>query len=221
MPLIVQQIQTRFKVFQIFWLIEAVLAPILIVLSEYFSVMQQSQTKQIVEGANPALTFNIIFVLIFFGVLFVSLIISITGTVFYAMLTHGIFNYLKQKKASKIDPTWAVWSIFIPIASNILTALNANKGFELLELNSSTAKNNLNYAIFKVIIISILAIGNIIYAFYEIFNNIENINQPFMNTTFYINILTTVISVGLMYFTWKVMKEMKDVIVSENTEQLS
>jgi hypothetical protein len=217
MPLIVQQIQTRFKFFQIFWLIEAILAPILIVLSEYFNVMQQSQTKQIVEGVNPTLTFNITFVLIFFGVLFVSLIISITGTVFYAMLTHGIYNYLKLNKGSKVNPTWAVWSIFIPVGG-IFVALNAKDAFKSLKLDSPTPKNYLYYAIFSLIATTILVFGNIFYTFYELFNSELKpvILKPFMNQIFYISILSTVISLGLFYFIWKVMKEMKDAIVSEN-----
>lgn len=137
---------------------------------------------------------------------------------FYAMLTHGIFNYLQKYKESKVSPTWAVWSMFIPVASGILVALNLKKAFESFDLKSPTAKNNLYYSIFSLVIISILTTGNLFFVVFQSINNYQNpiILKPFMNPTFYISILSIFVSLGVVYFLWKTLKEIVTAISLEN-----
>jgi hypothetical protein len=223
MPLIVQQIQTRFKFFQIFWLIQIIFSPALVVLAEFINAAQYSNLAQTTTAVSTYPIVDFTPLLILLGALLLILPISILGLTFYAMLTHGIFNYLKRCKESKVDPTWAVWSIFIPIASIILVALNLKKGFELLNLKSLTANNNLNYTIIYFVVSSILSLGNAIYLFYAIFSNFNSpiIPTPFMNSSFIISIFTMILALVVTFFTWKTIKEIVNAIVAENTEQLS
>jgi hypothetical protein len=222
MSKIVQQIQTRFKFFQILWLIQILFAPVFIILTEFMNADNYKRVEQIANGVDSAFTLNITLLLIFGVVFLVYLPIGIAGTVSYTMLTHGIFNYLKKYKESKVDPTWAVWSIFIPVASGILVALNFNKAFESLNLRSSTAKHNLYYSIFSIFIVSILSFVNMFYVIFQSINNYQNpiIPQPFINSTFYISIISIFISLGVIYFLWKTLKETVVAIGTENSNQV-
>jgi hypothetical protein len=218
MPKIVQQIQTRFKFFQFFYFIQIAFSPIFIVLAEFMNAAQYSRLAQTTTAVStyPIIDFKPF--LIFFVALLLILPISICGATIYAMLTHGIFNYLKKFKESKVDPIWAVWSIFIPVASIFLVALNLKRGFEMLNLVSSTAKNNLSYTIFYFITSSVLSLGNAAYLFFGIFADLESpiIPKPFLNSSFIISIFVTFLALALAYFTWKTIKEITYSIINEN-----
>jgi hypothetical protein len=218
MPKIVQQIQTRFKFFQIFWLVQILFIPVFVVLGELLNAENYNRLREVANEVNSTSSFDYKLIIIFLLFFLISLLFGIVATIFYAMLTHGIFNYLKKHKESNVNPSWAVWSMFIPVASNILVALNLNKAFESLGIKSPTAKNNLYYSIFSLVATTILVFGNIFYTFYELFNSELKpiILKPFMNYSFYISVFTTMISIGLFYFIWKTVKEMKDAIVAEN-----
>jgi hypothetical protein len=220
MPIIVQQIQTRFKFFQIFWVLQIILIPVIIVFSEFLNTIKPVPVeKDLPAGVlTNATRIDLTFLFSFLSISLIFSLTAIVATIFYAMLTHGIFNYINLNKDSKVNPTWAVWSIFIPFASHILVALNAKKAFESLKLNLPTAKNYLYYAVFSLIFSSILTFGNLFYTIFEVINNngILTNMKPFMNYNFYISSIAVVISFGLMYFVWKTMKEIKDAIVVEN-----
>jgi hypothetical protein len=223
MSKIVQQIQSRFKYFQVLWLIQILFVPVFIILGEFMNVDNYARLEQIANGVNSVASFNVTLLLIFGVVFLVYLPLGIAGTVFYAMLTHGIFNYLKKYKESKVDPTWAVWSLFIPVASIILVALNLKKAFESLELRSLTAKNNLYYSIFGIIITSILSFINLFFLFFQTINNFQNpvIPKPFMNSTFYISLISLIVSLGVVYFVWKTYKEIVVAIAFEKNDKLN
>ena len=216
MSKIVQQIQTRFKFFQIFWLISLIFSFGVIIASEFFVSFQSAQvTSPVLQmETNIGLIFG------FLGLMLIFIITSAIATITYSMLTHGIYNYLKLSRGSDVNPTWAVWSIFIPLASYILVAINAKKGYESLKISSETAQYNFYTSIFYTIIGTILSFASIFYSIYQSIqsNGVPIVTKPFLNVPFYISIASLTIGMVVVYFTWKIMKEMTGAIVAENSE---
>ena len=218
MSKIVQQIQFRFKFFQIFWLFSAVLTPTMIILSELMNgLLKAPASNANTVFANPLFLFG------FLCLGFLTFVISVMAIVFYAMLTHGLFNFFKKNIEPKVDPTWAVWSIFIPFASSILTAYNFRSGFELLDLKSTTGKYNFIYSIFYTVVVVILSSISIYFSFYQTINKQGGLITPvpllitpvpFMNISFYISVATSILGFVYVYFTWKSAKELKDAVVN-------
>jgi hypothetical protein len=205
-----QQIQSRFRFFQFFWLLQVIASPIILLTSELVNPNSESVKASISQ-------YSLFYFFGYLGMLVIITAISITATVFYSMLTHGIYNYLKINKDSEVNPTWAVWSIFIPFASSILTALNTKKAYESLQLTSKTAKNFFYFAIFNTIIIPIVIFGSLFYSVYERIQNgvkLETV-KPFMNINFYTNVVSILVSLVLAWFVWRIMKEMTSAIISQ------
>ncbi len=219
MSKIVQQIQTRFQFFQIFWLVQTVGSFLIIILSEFFVSKQSLQNTS--SAANVEINLGLAFGFLGFSLFFV--ICSVIATTAYAMLTHGIYNYLKLNKDSQINPTWAVWSIFIPFASYILVAINAKKSYESLGLNPEVAQYNFYASIFYTIVGTLLGIASVFYAIYDSLQNIGSVKvvKAFLNTPFFISMGSLIVGIIVIYFTWKIMKDMTSAIVAEESGQLN
>ncbi len=204
MSKIVQQIQHRFKYFQIFIFILSIYSIFSLVIRE---LIKGNIIQNIPLGIFESL---------------LSTIFSVLYFIFYGMLTHGIYNFLLKFKETTVNPTNAVWSIFIPFASEILVSLNAKKGFESLKLNNQITTQYLNYSIFSLIFIFGL-FGLDLYLIFSQGLAVKKslpIANPFTNNSFFISLIITLLLIASHYFVWKIMTEMKNAIVADSSEQV-
>ena len=201
---IVQQIQTRFKWFQIILICEIIYSILSPILNQLFkSDILQNQSTQV------------------FGIfdLVTSSVLTVLFYTYFGMLTHGIFNYLKINKNSEVDPNWSVWSIFMPFANEILVSLNAKKGYEALNLETTTPSQYFRYAIFSLITSFFLLITIFYYTLLTLSrSSSDSILQKPFGTSFVISVGLTILIFISNYFQWKIMKEMKNAIVADSLQ---
>ena len=202
MSKIVQQIQIRFKWFQIILICEILYSILSLILNQLFK-------SDILENLSTQ-------VFAIFGILdlVTSSILTVLFYTSFGMLTHGIFNYLKINRNSEVDPNWSVWSIFIPFANEILISLNAKKGYKTLNLDTSIPSQYFRYAIFSLVTSFFL----LITIFYHTILTLgrtssDSILQKPFGTSFSTAVCLSILIFISYYFQWKIMKEMKNAIV--------
>jgi hypothetical protein len=113
------QIVSRFKYYNLFLIASIVCLAICLPAS----VLYLSEIKNFNNFTSPTSIFVISLVIsqLFTFACFAFLI---TKTVFQSMLIHAIFNLLRQTKESKINPTLAVWTQFIPFYAVVMYPFN-------------------------------------------------------------------------------------------------
>ncbi len=133
------------------------------------------------------------------------------------MLIHGIYNYLQKFKDSPIHPANATWSVFIPLASEILVALNAKKGFEILKLKTELPSQYFRYSIFSLIVSFLLFVGIVYFSLVTLSGRSSDVilRIPFDYSLVISSVLSALILISY-YFKWKIMEEMKNSIVADS-----
>jgi hypothetical protein len=120
--LMIRQINTRFQWFQI----QTIIYTIAFVINSF------------VDFIRP---FNLVLVYLSFltgTICFIALILWIISL---CMLIHGIFNYLKEKYQSPINPTFAVFTIFIPFFNLIRNPVNFLTANKIIGIQNPWAKS--------------------------------------------------------------------------------
>ena len=198
----IQQIQTKFKWFQILWLVQAICISVNCYFTSLANLALSSTSKITVKFEISSYFWSI------YGSSWLYSITYFLATVTLIVLIRSIFSFLKKQKSLSLNINWVTWSVLIPFVSHVTFAINAKKTSENLELKSKTFTQNYYLSIFNFIGTGLLFAARILYLNYE---KVSNPSVPIsVSLSFYSNLITSSFALISMYFVWKVLFELKD-----------
>ena len=162
MSLMQKQILSRFKYFNFFWILTFIF---------WLSNLYPFDRNKLLELDPKLITTLVVAALAYF-------VFTVCQSVFIGMWTHGIFNYLNSTNRTKIDPTFAVWSIFIPFFNLIRVPMNLIKATTALKIKSTYPK-----ILFGIGTINLLWIFPFVYFYVISINNPTHwfsISKPYL-----------------------------------------
>lgn len=198
----VQQIHTKFKWFQIFWLVQAICISVNCCFPSLANLASSNTSKITVKFEISSYFWSI------YGSSRFYSITHFLATITLIILIRSIFSVLKQQMNLSLNINWVTWSVLIPFVSHFLFAINAKKTSDHLNLESKTFTQNYYLAIFNFIGTGLLFAARVVFLNYE---KVGNLNVPIsVSLSVYSNFITSGFALISMYFVWKVLYELKD-----------
>jgi type IV secretory pathway VirB2 component (pilin) len=199
----IKQINTRFKIFGI-----AIIA---------LSITQIVQNFPN-YSSNFGLSYSQSILQVLFGL--IAFFVAIIYVIFFGMLVHGVFTHLKDKYKLESNPTLVTVFSLVPIVSNILFPLEIIKAYKALKLESTIAQSYFYFNIASLVLGFVIFVVQTSYAikaivFRESVGSLSNVDSGRVYT---FDILSSLLSLAVMIFTWFIFKKIVDSINTIRTE---